>query len=577
MSARNHDAIGIEDAPADGPPAQLAGQNRIRLITIGFCLTFAAIALQLGNLTLLKPWIDPGAPAVAHEDRLPRPDIVDRNGVLLATDLAVASLYADPRKIIDIDEAVEALTATVPDLNAKSLRQKLTQPGRAFAWLKRQVTPEERDAVYDLGLPGVGFINERKRVYPQGRLTAHTVGYVDLDTKGIAGLEKYLDDQGALYTASLAGAKDDEQPVAPAQMSIDVRVQGALHDEIAAAVEKFKAIAGGGVILNIKTGEVVALASLPDFNPNQEDKNFTSDQTNRMMSGVYELGSVIKAATYAMALDLGVADLNTRVDARFPLVIGNAKISDFHAEHRVLTVPEGFKYSSNIVAARLGLAVGLPRHLAFLRNVGLFDRLQTELPESARPLLPHHWGKLAEATVSFGHGFAVQPLQGISMVAGLLNGGQQIPPTFIKRGVEEARVLSKQVIKKSTSEKLRYLFRLNATDGTASKADVIGYRVGGKTGTAEKVINGHYSKTKNLASFIGAFPMDDPQYAILVMLDEPQATPETYGFATAGWNAVPTSAKIIERIAPMLGVAPVFTQADLDTLAKRAKAKKKDG
>ena len=365
--------------------------------------------------------------------------------------------------------------------------------------------------------------------------------------------------------------------MAPAQMSIDVRVQGALREELAAAVEKYKAIAGGGVVLNIKTGEVVALASLPDFNPTQEEKSYSSDQTNRMMSGVYELGSVIKAATYAMAIDLGVADLNTRVDARFPLVIGNARIGDFHAEHRVLTVPEGFKYSSNIVAARLGLAVGLDRHLAFLRKVGLFDRLQTELPESARPLLPHQWGRLAEATVSFGHGFAVQPLQGISMVAGLLNGGKQIPPTFIKRGADEANVLAKQVIKPETSDTLRYLFRLNATEGTATRADVIGYRVGGKTGTAEKVINGHYSKTKNLASFIGAFPMDDPQYAILVMLDAPQATPETYGFATAGWNAVPTSSKIIERIAPMLGVAPVLTQADLDKLAKQAKLKKKDG
>jgi cell division protein FtsI (penicillin-binding protein 3) len=557
-----------------GPP-RLGGQNRIRLVSIGFVAAFVAITVQLGKLTLIEPMGEPPPPALAEADHLPRPDIVDRNGVLLATDLAVASLYADPRKIIDVDEAVELLTATVPDLDARSLRAKLTQPGRAFVWLKRQVSPEERDAVYNLGLPGVGFVNERRRVYPQGRLTGHTVGYVDLDTHGIAGIEKYLDDQGVLYTASLASPSGNS--AAPAQMSIDIRVQGALTDEISKAIDKFHAIAGGGIVLDITTGEVIALTSLPNFDPNQENKNFSSDQTNKMMSGVYELGSVIKAVTFAMAFDYGVTDLNGTWDARFPLVIGNARITDFHAQRRILTVPEVFTNSSNIGTARMALAVGLPRHLAFLERVGLFDRLTTELPESAKPLLPKHWSKLSEATAAFGHGFAVQPLQGAAVVGGLLNGGKIIPPTFIKRGRDEADVLAKQVVKPETSEKLRYLFRLNVMEGTASKADVIGYRVGGKTGTAEKIIDGRYSKTKNLSSFIGAFPMDNPRYLVLVMLDEPKATPETYGFDTAGWNAVPTAALLIARIAPMLGIAPQFTEADLAKLAKEAKAKRKDG
>lgn len=562
-----------DEAPLAAP--HLAGQNRIRLIAICFCAAFLAIAFQLGNLTLLKGGGSGEGSRLAHEDRLPRPDIVDRNGVLLATDVAVASLYADPRKIIDIDEAVEALTAVVPDLDAKTLRAKLTQQGRAFAWLKRQVSPEERDAIYNLGIPGIGFVTERRRVYPMGRLAAHAVGYVDLDTKGIAGIEKFLDDQGALYTASLAEPGKDS--ALPAQLSIDIRAQHAVTDELAKAIAKFKAIAGGGIILDVNTGEVIALASLPDFNPNAEEKNFSKDQMNKMMSGVYELGSVIKAVTFAMAFDFGVTDLNGRFDARFPLIIGNARISDYHAQRRVLTVPEVFTNSSNIGTARMALAVGLDRHLEFLRRVGLFDRLVTELPESAKPLLPRHWSKLAEATAAFGHGFAVQPLQGAAVVAGLLNGGKLMTPTFIKRGREEAEVLARQVVKPETSEKLRYLFRLNATEGTASKADVIGYRVGGKTGTAEKIIDGRYSKTKNLTSFIGAFPMDDPKYLILVMLDEPKALPETYGFATAGWNAVPTAARIIERVAPMLGVAPAFTEQDRDKLAKQAKARKKEG
>ena len=554
---------------------RLAGQNRIRLVAICFSLAFFAIAVQLGNLTIIRG-VDVAEDALAqHQPRMPRPDIVDRNGVVIATDIAVASLYADPRKIIDIDDAVESLTAVIPDLDAKTLRTKLTQPGRAFVWLKRQVSPEERDAVYNLGIPGVGYVNERKRVYPLGRLAAHTVGYVDVDSKGIAGIEKYLDDQGAIYTASLS--EPSSQTVTPATLSTDTRVQFALTDEVSKAVEKYRAKAGGGIVLDITTGEIVALCSLPDFNPNQEDKNFAKQQANMMTSGVFELGSVIKTVTFAMAFDYGVTDLNGKYDVRFPLVIGNARINDYHAQRRVLTVPEIFINSSNIGSAKMALDVGMEGHQEFLRRVGFFDRLTTEIPESAKPLLPKHWSKLATATAAFGHGFAVQPLQGISVIGGLINNGLMTQPTFLQRDVAEADVLAKRIVKPETSEKIRYLFRLNVVEGTASKADVIGYRVGGKTGTAEKVVHGRYAHDKLLNSFIGAFPMDNPRYAIIVMLDEPKATPETFGFATSGWNAVPTAGKIIERIAPLLGVVPKFTPQDIEKLAKLAKTAAKDG
>ncbi len=550
-------------------PRKLAGQNRIRLIGMFFGVAFLAISGQLTKLTLF-PKPDDAKNRIVVAERLPRPDIVERNGVLLATDVAVASLYADPSKIIDIDEAIELLTATVPDLDAKDLRKKLTQK-KSFAWLKRQASPEERDAVYNLGIPSVGYVNERRRVYPQGRLSSHVVGYVDLDTKGIAGIEKYLDDQGAIYTASLA--EPGEHRSQPAQMSVDIRVQAALIDELQKAIDKFRAIAAGGIVLDINTGEVLALVSLPDFNPNQEKKNFTKLQQNQMTSGVYELGSVIKAVTFAMAFDYGTANLQSRYDARFPLVIGNARINDFHAQRRILTVPEIFTNSSNIGTAKMALDVGMERHQAFLRRVGLFDRLQTELPESARPLLPRRWSKLATATAAFGHGFAVQPLQGAAVVAGLLNGGHMMTPTFLKRNEEDAMAMAQTIVKPETSEMLRSLFRLNVVEGTAAKADVIGYRLGGKTGTAEKVVAGRYSKDKRLTSFIGAFPMDKPKYLLLVMLDEPKPTPETYGFATSGWNAVPVAGVIVERIAPMLGVAPVFSPEDLDKLAKLEKKK----
>lgn len=558
------------DMQAGEPPNFLRGQNRIRLIGMFFGVAFLAIAGQVTKLTLF-PKPDDVKNRIVSETRLPRPDIVDRNGVLLATDVAVASLFADPSKIIDIDEAIELLTATVPDLDAKELRKRLTQK-KSFTWLKRQVSPEERDAVYNLGIPGVGYVNERRRVYPQGRLSSHVVGYVDLDTKGIAGIEKYLDDQGAIYTASLA--QPEEHRSQPAQMSVDIRVQAALIDELSKAIAKFRAIAGGGIVLDITTGEVISMVSLPDFNPNQEKKNFAQDQQNHMTSGVYELGSVIKAVTFAMAFDYGTANLESRYDARFPLVIGNARINDYHAKRAVLSVPEIFVNSSNIGTAKMALDVGMERHQAFLRRVGLFDRLQTELPESARPLLPRRWSKLSTATAAFGHGFAVQPLQGAAVVAALLNGGHMMTPTLLKRSEDDALAMAQTVVKPTTAEMLRYLFRLNATDGTAAKADVIGYRVGGKTGTAEKVVHGRYSKDKLLNSFIGAFPMDKPKYLILVMLDEPKSTPETYGFATSGWNAVPTAGKIIERIAPMLGVAPMFTPEDMLKLPKLEKQKK---
>jgi cell division protein FtsI (penicillin-binding protein 3) len=557
-------------AKPEGPP-RLAGQNRIRLVGLCFAAGFTAIAGQLGYLQI---WQGRGGlpQQVAIETRMPRPDIVDRNGTVLATDIAVASLFADPRKILDVDEAVEMLTAAAPDLDAAMLRQRLSQPRRGFVWLKREVSPGEKEAIHNLGIPGIGFVSETKRAYPMGRLAAHVLGYVDLDSRGIAGIEKYLDDQGALYTASLA---DPETSTAmPAQLSLDMRVQHALTDEVAAAIKKYRAKAGGGIIMDVTTGEVIALVSLPDFNPNENNKNFTTAQMNTMTSGVYELGSVIKAVTFAMAFDYGTANLKSSYDARSALVIGNASINDYHAERRVLTVPEIFLHSSNIGTAKMALDVGMEKHQEFLRRVGLFDRLQTELPESARPLLPRQWSKLATATAAFGHGFAVQPLQGVAVVSGLLNGGNMMTPTLLKRDRADAEAMSNRIVSAATSEKMRYLFRLNAEEGTAANADVPGYRVGGKTGTAEKVVNGRYAKDKRLTSFIGAFPMDAPRYALLVMLDEPNATPETFGFATSGWNAVPAAGKVIERIAPILGIDPVLSEKDRAKLEKQAKAEK---
>jgi cell division protein FtsI (penicillin-binding protein 3) len=545
----------------------LKGQKRLRLLMACFVVAFAAISVKLGTLAL----IDRGDRKTTERRdnyKLPRPNIVDRNGEVLATDIQVASLYAEPNRIIDIDEAVEQLTANVEGLDAAVLRRKLSTD-RGFIWLKRQVSPAEQAQVHDLGIPGVGFRNELLRVYPKGRLAAHVLGYVDVDSRGLAGMEQYLDQQGALYAASLADP--ETRSAFPAQLSLDVRIQHVIEDEIQKAIAKYKAKGGAGVVLDAETGEVLALASFPDFNPNNPVDAQKKDHGNRVTGGVFELGSVVKAVTFAMALDAGVCTLESRYDARFPLVIGRARISDFHAQRRVMTVPEIFLHSSNIGTAKMALDVGIEGHQAFLRKVGLFDRLQTELPEAAKPLLPPRWSRISTVTAAFGHGFAVQPLQGASVTAALLNGGRLIPPTFLKRDRETADSLAEQVIKPETSALMRHLFRLNVVEGTAGKGDVPGFDIGGKTGTAEKVTNGRYDKSRRLTSFVGAFPMEKPKYVFLVMLDEPQSLPETYGFATAGWNAVPTTGKILARLVTILDMEPHLTEADIEKLTKAQK------
>jgi cell division protein FtsI (penicillin-binding protein 3) len=545
--------------------AALPGKNRLRLLSLGFALCLAIIAGRVAELSLKSGWFYDATARPVADYQVPRPDIVDRNGVLLASDIRLASLYADPRKIIDVDEAIELLTATVPEFDAGELRRRLTRD-RAFVWLKRHISPGLRAEIHNLGIPGLGFRSETRRVYPHRRLAAHVLGFVDVDSRGLAGVEKYLDDNGALYAASLADPV--HRSSFPAVLSIDTRVQHAVDVELTAAIEHFKAIGGAGLVMDIDSGEVLALVSLPDFNPNAPREAQLPNRLNQITGGAYELGSVVKAITFAMAFDTGTTDLNGSYDARGPLVFGRQRINDYRGKNRVLTVPEVFLYSSNIGTARMALDVGIEGHQAFLKRMGLFDRLTTEIPESAAPILPARWSRIATATAAFGHGFAVQPLQGASVVAALLNGGKLIPPTVLKRDRDTAEGLAEQVVKPETSEKMRYLFRLNVTEGTASRAEVKGYRVGAKTGTAQKVVNGRYSRDKRLTAFVGAFPMDQPRWLLMVLLDEPKPVPGTHGFATSGWNAVPTAGKIIARIAPLLGVEPRFTPEEQAENAK---------
>jgi cell division protein FtsI (penicillin-binding protein 3) len=536
---------------------------RVALAIVAFAAIYSVIAARL-VMYAVAPDSHLGRRNSAQDAvATARPEILDRNGEILAIDVKTPSLFAEPRKLIDVDEAVELLTAVLPDLDTNELRERLASK-RGFVWLKREISAKQQQEIHHLGIPGVGFLDGNKRVYPNGEEVSHVIGHVNIDNQGIAGIEKWLDASGlaALHMAGLATDRLQN----PVTLALDLRVQHALRDELAAAQEQFKAKASAGIVTDVRTGEVVAMVSLPDYDPNNPRQALDPTRINRLTTGVYELGSTFKALTIAMALDSGKISLASTFDARVPLRYGKFDIHDFHAQHRILSVPEIFTYSSNIGTARMALALGVDYHQAFLRKLGQLDRLRTELPESAEPLVPKRWGELNTVTIAFGHGLSVAPLQAVMAVGALLNGGYLIPPTFLKRSPQEARALARAVIKPDTSTKMRYLMRLNAEKGTATKADVKGYYIGGKTGTSDKVVGGRYSKTKVFNTFMAVLPADEPRYLLTIMLDEPQPTPETHGFNTSGWNAAPTAGKVIARIAPILGIEPRFDLPPADRL-----------
>jgi cell division protein FtsI (penicillin-binding protein 3) len=545
----------------EGSRKATGGKSRNRIVmTMGvFLLIYATIAGRLVYLGSLDP--EDSGPTGIHITAS-RPDIVDRNGEVLATDIKTSSLFGEPRRIIDVDEAVEKLATVLPDIDYEQTYKKL-KSGTGFVWLQRQLTPKQQSDIMALGIPGIGFRTENRRFYPGGDTASHIVGLTNIDNRGIAGMEKYIDDQGLadLQATGLADGKD----LAPVRLSIDLRVQYIVRDEIAAALDRYHAIAAGAVVLNVKTGEVLAMSSVPDFDPNNPYNAQDKDRLNRMSAGLYEMGSTFKSFTTAMALDSGKVTLESRLDASHALTVGHQTIHDFHAKRRVLSVPEVFIYSSNIGSAREALAVGIDGHREFLHRVGILERMRTELPEVARPTEPKVWKQVNSMTIAFGHGVSTTPLQTAVGCAALMNGGWLIEPTFLPRNQEEAMTTATRVVKESTVEAMRYLYRLNAEKGSGKRAQVPGYRVGGKTGTAEKVVNGRYASDKRFNAFVAAFPMDDPQYIVLTIVDEPK--PEKPGMgATAGSNAAVIAANVIRRSAQMLGVKPDFGHENEPTL-----------
>ena len=528
--------------------------SRLRLIAFAFLAVFGAIDAKLVMLGV-SPDSSKGLKQVAaNELSSARPDILDRNGEIMATDIKTMSVFAEPRRIIDKDEAVELITAVLPDVDAKELRTKLGSK-KGFVWVKRGVTPVQQQEVYRLGLPGVGFLPENKRIYPNGVLAAHVLGFTNTDNQGIAGIEKYIDGQG-LADLHGAGFNLTPQDLKPVKLSIDLKATQGVRDELGKGIERFKAKSGAAAIMDVNTGEVIAFASLPDYDPNNPVDALDPNHINHLTVGTYEMGSTFKAISIAMALEANKVTLKSTVDARDNLRYGRFTIHDFHATHRILTVPEVFTHSSNIGTAKMAMMVGVDGHKAFLRKMGQLDRLKTELPENAMPIVPKNWSELNTITIAFGQGLNVAPLQAMMAVAGLANGGMMLTPTFLRQDTDDRRDQGLRVVRPEVSEELRFIMRLNATVGSAKKVDIPGYFAGGKTGTADKIIHGRYSADRVFTTFMSIVPADKPKYLFLVLMDDPQAVPGTYGFHTAAWNSGEVCGKIMERVAPILNMAP---------------------
>ncbi|WP_374466221.1 peptidoglycan D,D-transpeptidase FtsI family protein [Ferrovibrio sp.] len=538
----------------EGAAKQALEASRGRLVIgIGlFSLAFIVLAGRLVELTVLRGATEPvvargvNPELIAKTALMERQPIVDRNGNILATNLKIASLYADPRKVLNPVEAATRLAQALPELPAGEVQAKLAS-GKSFVWLKRGLTPREQYEVNRLGIPGLYFHNEQRRVYPQGPMAVHVLGYTDIDGKGISGVEQYFDEQ----------LRDPSRTGDPLELSIDIRVQHVVRDEVAKAVEFFNAIGGGGIVLDVYTGEVIAMVSLPDFDPAEPGTASKDSRFNRITLGVYEMGSTMKTLNTAMALDYGTVKLSSGYDATHPIQISRFTIKDDHPKKRWLSVPEIFMYSSNIGSAKMAVDVGPERQREFMQRMGMLNKPAIELPEVGGPLVPRNWKTVETMTISFGHGLSVTPLQLASATAAIVNGGVLHPPTLIKRppGLPAP---GRQVIRRDVSDVMRKLMLLVVEEGTGKKAEVDGYLVGGKTGSSEKVNErGGYNKKANFNTFVAGFPMHNPRYIVQVMIDEPKGNKSTYGFATAGWTAAPAAGRIISRIAPLLGVPPV--------------------
>ena len=522
-------------------------RGRLVMASLGFTLLFLAVAIKLTDATVLSPVESriaqtPRAPA--GEPAVGRAAITDRNGEVLAVTVRGTALYARPGEIDHPARVADQLIRIMPHLNRERLIARISPP-RQFAYIDRFITPRQQQAINDLGILGLYFENAERRTYPRGRDAAHVLGAVDVDGEGIAGVEKWYDERLRVTRDSL-------------RLSIDIRIQRELREALEWSIERFNAIGGSAILMDVHTAEVLGMVSLPDFAASELATAPAEQRFNRAVTGVYEPGSTYKLFTAAMALEHGTVNLNGGFDASRPIRIGRHEINDFKGKNRWLSLPEIIAYSSNLASAHMAMSVGPVRHREFLGRLGMFARTGIELPESAATLAPsiRNWRDINTMTIGFGHGISVTPLHIVNGVSALANGGTLRPPTILAQAPDAERE-GRRVISERTSEQVRRLMRVAVTDGSGRQSESPGYFVGGKTGTAQKVgERGQYLENRRISSFVGAFPMNAPRYALHVLVDEPKPRADTGGYATAGVVAAPTARRVVERVAPILGMVP---------------------
>ncbi|MTJ05935.1 MAG: penicillin-binding protein 2 [Sediminimonas qiaohouensis] len=542
--------------------ARVQAEGRLLILGAAFLMVFVLVGGRMALIAGSEP-SEPRASAAGASIRAQRADILDRRGRILATNMETYSLYAQPPQMIDPGHAADRLAAIFPDLEREALIEKFTGK-RKFLWIKRKISPEQRQAVHDIGDPGLLFGPREMRLYPNGALASHVLGGARFgregvhaaEVVGVAGIEKKLDN---MMRAPARGGE-------PVRLSLDLTVQAAVERVLAGGMTLMNAKGASAVVMDVQTGELVSIASLPDFDPNDRpgvSGGADSPLFNRAVQGVYELGSTFKIFAVAQAMDLGLITPESMIDTKGPLKWGKFLIRDFHDYGAEMTTSEVIVKSSNIGAARIAQQIGVERQQAFLRDLGLLDPVPLEIIEAggSQPLLPHRWSELSAMTISYGHGLSVSPLHLATAYSIIANGGRKVRPTLLPH---QGGPGGKRVMSRETAAAARRMLRRVVTDGTASFGEVSGYAVGGKTGTADKPDpQGGYYEDKTITTFASMFPADKPQYVLVVMLDEPVETTGPEPRRTAGWTAVPVAAEIIRRIAPLLGVRPEIEPAPL--------------
>jgi len=509
----------------------------------------AAVVLVLGRLAMLAMTADVDGRAGATSGA-PRGDIVDRNGQPLALTIDAWTIAVHPQKLIgDPSEVAQRLAELMPERGDQPFFHRLLTSGKSFAYLQRRASPALVEAVNAIGEPAIVYERETQRLYPQSTMAAHALGFLSTDGRGMSGMERVLDDR--LSNPATAGT--------PVRLSIDTRVQAAMESELGRAMAVFQARGAAGLVLDVDTGEVVSMVSLPLFNPNRVGMAGLDVLRNNTVQSVYELGSTFKPIAAAAALDTGVVrDIGRRFDATAPIKVGGFTIHDDRGDEqeRWLNIPETLIYSSNIATARIADELGPARLQAMFRKLGFDTKPDIELREKGRPLWPGYWARTTTMTTAYGHGIAITPLQLASAYAALVNGGTWRPATLLRVGPGHPVPAGRKVLSDATSHRMRQMLRLIVLKGTGRRGDAPGFRVGGKTGTAEAASSGGYDRSRNVATFVAVFPMDAPRYVVLSMLDSPVGTKETFGLKTAAWNAAPVVGRVISRVGPLLGVTP---------------------